>query len=270
MNILLQGASGTGKTTSLKTLAKIPELKVFAIFTEPRYDILGGDFLSKIHHCYVPPAAVGWSSLTQMARQINTLSNDSLQKLASIDGQKYTQFLTLINQCNDFIDQNGVHHGDVATWNTDRVLVIDGLTGVSKMARKLRVGSKPVLTQPDWGAAMTMVQEFIDALTTMTKCHLILITHIERETDEVSGSTKIMVSTLGRKLAPMIPPNFGDVIMATKNGSEFYWDTADGRADLKNGFLPIGSKIPSDYAPMFHKWQSMGGLYVPTAAPVAA
>jgi hypothetical protein len=258
-NVLLMGPTGTGKTTSLKTLVDIPGLEVFAIFTEPRYDILGKDLLDRIHWRYIAPSTANWQTLINSARSVNTMSTESLQKVNSPAGSAYNQMIDLMVLCNDFIDQNGQSFGDVLTWGTNRVLWLDGLTGISKMARKLKAGAKTVLTQPDWGVSMTMIQEFIDTLVNGTYCHMVLVAHVEREVDEITGATKTMVSTMGRKLAPMIPPNFGDVVLATKSGNDFSWSTAESGYDLKGAFLPNSSKLPPSFGPLLKQWQANGG-----------
>lgn len=257
-NVLLMGTTGTGKTTSLKTLIG-SGLEIFAIFTEPRYDILGSEILDQIHYRYIAPAASSWSGLMQTAKLVNQMSNESLQKMNQIAGNEYTQFIDVLSLCNNFIDQKGQEFGDVASWGTNRVLWMDGLTGISKMARKLKAGGKPVLTQPDWGVSMIMVQELVDTLVTGTYCHLVLVTHVEREIDELTGASRTMVSTLGRKLAPMIPPNFGDVVLAKKEGTEFSWSTAESGVDLKGAFLPIRPKLPPSFGPLLNEWKAKGG-----------
>jgi hypothetical protein len=261
------GPSGSGKTTSLKTLLDIPNLEVFAIFTDPRFDILGKEVLDRIHWRYLPPAVPGWDTLKRVASQVNKLSNEALQKLQSVEGSSFMQYIEFLDQCNDFVDQHGESFGDVCTWEPNRVLFIDGLTGLNKMARSLTVGAKATLTQPDWGSSQFMVTQIVDALTTTTKCHFIMTAHVERELDEINGGTRIMVSTLGRKLAPLIPINFGDVILVLREGQEFYWDTIDTRADLKPAFAEFGAKQKPSFVPLFKKWQRAGGVIAPHTQP---
>lgn len=264
INFLLLGPSGTGKTTSLKTLLKVRDkygVEPFFIFTEPRFDVLGKDFLDQVHWRYVPPAKVSWQVLVDLGKQINVMSNDALQKMQGVHNADCTQFLEILSLCNNFVDQRGEAFGDVATWGTNRILTIDGFTGLSKMSRQLAVGFKPTLSQPDWGVAMNNLAVFLDTITTSTRCHFILIGHVERETDEVTGGTKTMVSTLGRKLAPTVPVNFGDVVLAVREGAEFTWNTSDSRTDLKPGNLKIAAKLPADFVPAFDAWTSRGGIF---------
>lgn len=264
INFLLLGPSGTGKTTSLKTLLKVRDkygVEPFFIFTEPRFDVLGKDFLDQVHWRYIPPAKVSWRVLVDLGKQINVMSNDALQKMQGVHNADCTQFLEILSLCNNFVDQRGEAFGDVATWGTNRVLTIDGFTGLSKMSRQLAVGFKPTLSQPDWGVAMNNLAVFLDTITTSTRCHFILIGHVERETDEVTGGTKTMVSTLGRKLAPTVPVNFGDVVLAVRDGAKFTWNTSDSRTDLKPGNLKIAAELPADFVPAFDAWTSRGGIF---------
>lgn len=261
MNVLLMGPQGSGKTTSITTLLQVPNLRIFCEFTEPRFDILGQEFLNnpRVHWHYTPPVAAGWATLIQNAKQVNTMTNEALQKMTSVEGAKYVQFISLLQNCNDFVDQHGQHHGDVMQLGTDCVYVIDGLSGINRMARGLKVGAKVALTQPDWGACQQVILSFVEALTTNTKCHFVLIAHVERELDETMGGSKIMVRTLGRKLAPALPDNFSDIILTAKVGDKFFWDTANPQADLKTGFSTLGSALPPSFVPLFHAWNERVG-----------
>ncbi len=91
------------------------------------------------------------------------------------------------------------------------------------------------------------------------KCHFVLIAHVERETDAVLGGVKIMVSALGSKLAPKIPPMFSDVILTVREGSKWMWDTGSALADVKTRNLVVGQGLPADFRPIIEKWKSRGG-----------
>lgn len=256
--VLLMGPSGSGKTTSLKTLLDTG-IEVFAVFTEPRYDVLGADVLNRIHYRYLAPASLNWRTLTSTAQLVNSMTVESLTKLASTGGPEFQQLIDLYKLMNDFVDQNGESFGDVATWGTDRLLWIDSLTGINTMARKLKAGTRVTLTQPEWGICMTMIKETIDTLVTGLFCSFVLTAHIERELDEVSGMSRVMVSTMGRKLAPILPVNFSDVILTKRTSEGFFWSTVESDADVKSGFCPVGNKLPPSFAPLVARWLERGG-----------
>lgn len=256
--VLLMGPSGTGKTTSLRTLLS-EGFEIFAIFTEPRFDVLGAEVLSKIHYRYLAPASLNWQTLTSTARLVNSMTVESLTKLSSTGGPEFQQLIELYSLCNNFIDQHGQSYGDVASWGTDRLLWVDSLTGINSMARKLKAGTRVTLTQPEWGICMTMIRETIDTLVTGLFCPFVLTAHIERELDEVTGMSRVMVSTMGRKLAPLIPVNFSDVIMTKRTSEGFFWSTMEPDADVKHGFCPPGNKLPPSFAPLVANWQQRGG-----------
>ena len=95
------------------------------------------------------------------------------------------------------------------------------------------------------------------------RCHFVLLAHVERETDAVLGGVKIMVSTLGVKLAPKIPSMFSDVIYTVRQGDKWSWDTANSLADLKTRNLPIKSDLPPNFAPIVTKWYARATASLP-------
>jgi hypothetical protein len=97
-----------------------------------------------------------------------------------------------------------------------------------------------------------------------TQCFMVLISHVERETLEDTGASKVMASTLGKKLAPKIPRYFSDSVLAVRNADKFSWTTADSSADLKARNLPIADNIPPTYASMVEKWKKNSGVICPT------
>lgn len=258
-NVMLLGASGTGKTYSIRTLIS-QGITPFCIFTEPGFEVLGDIPPEQLHWHYIKPADQDWGSMIDSAKKINNLSFESLAKLSDINKRSYNQFVDLLTTLNSFkCDRTGQEYGDVCTWGTDRALVLDSLSGVNIMAMNLVVGSKPVKSMADWGVAMDNLERLIQKLCIDTQCHFVLTAHAERETDEVLGGSKIMASTLGRKLGPKIPRFFSDVILSQKDGARFSWSTAAAGADLKARNLPIADNLQPDFAQIVKTWLKQGG-----------
>ncbi len=255
--VILMGDSGTGKTYSIRTLIDAG-LEPFIIFTEPGMEVLG-DILEEVHWTYIPPAQIGWEGLSSIAKLVNTLDYDGIAKMRDSNKTRYQELLKIIEQCNDFVDQNGEHFGDVMTWGTDRVLVIDSLSGLNDMASQLTVGGKPVKGMQDWQVAQNMLKFFIDKLTTQCKCTFVLMTHLAREKDEITGGTTLMVSTLGQKLAPELPKYFSDAIQSIRTGDKFFWSTSGSNIAVKARNVSIGHQLPPSFKPLIESWKTRGG-----------
>jgi len=252
---MLLGGPGTGKTHSLRTLAACG-LEVFILATEYP-DVLLDTDAGKIHWHYVEPGKADWATLLANAKQINSLSNDMLQKMPGINKEKYRQFFEIYNALMDFpCDRTGKKYGNTSEWGPERVLVIDSLSGLSIMARDLAVGAKPIITQPDWGVMMHNLEMFINACTTGTRAWFILTAHLEKELDEVTGSSKLMASTLGRKLAPKLPRFFSDVVLCKRSGTTFSWDVSTNETDVKWRNLPLQGNLTQDFAQIHSAWKT--------------
>jgi hypothetical protein len=165
----------------------------------------------------------------------------------------------------NFTDQRtGEQFGPVDKWGPDKVLVVDGLTGMSDFAMTMVVGKKPVKSQTDWGIAQDALYRTLKTFTDTCKCHFILLAHVEREVDEVQGGTKVTVSTLGKKLPPKIPPMFSDVILSVRTGNKWSWSTANTLCDLKTRNLEVADNIIPDFSLIINKWKSRGGKFTAT------
>ena len=125
---------------------------------------------------------------------------------------------------------------------------------------QLVIGGKAVRSQSDWGIAQDQVEKILRMLCDSCACHFVLIAHVERELDPVSGGVKLMPSTLGKALAPKISAMFSDLILATRQGDKWTWDTANPMADLKTRNLPVRADNPPDFGPIIAKWKSRGGV----------
>lgn len=252
---LLLGGSGAGKTHSIRTLVEAG-LEVFVLFTEPGMEVLADLPPEKLHWHYIPPASPDWKDMIDSARKINTLSFKQLAEMSDINKGKYSDFLQVLTALSDFpCDRTGLKYGGVDTWDGNRVIVVDSLSGISIMAMNLVTGSKPVKSMADWGVAMDNLERLIMRLCVDTKCHFVLLSHQEREVDEITGGTQVTVSTLGKKLAPKIPRFFSDVIHVKREGAKFSWSTATHNTDLKSRTLPIADNLPPTFAPIIEAWR---------------
>lgn len=256
--VLLMGDTGTGKTHCIRTFLD-NGITPFIIFTEPGMETLG-DILDQCHWKYIPAKTAAWSELAESLKKVNTLSFDSLTKAADVNKGKYIGFLDVINQCNDFIDQNGESFGDVAKFGTDRVLVIDSLSALNDMAMQLVVGGKVTRAIQDWMVAQNTLEMLINKLVSDLSCFFLLTAHLEREKNEVTGAMEVMVSTLGRKLGPKLPKYFSDVIEAKREGKDFFWST-DGRAVAsKARNVDISAKLQPTFTSLIKTWKERGGV----------
>lgn len=267
-NVLLEGPTGTGKTFSVGTLVDAG-LEVFylGIGEGAGIESLIGYFADQgkpvpknLHYAFIGASDYGFAEMISTANLINTLSNDALTKIQDTNKSKHNQFIKLFQQLSNFVDQNGESFGPVDKWDTNRVIVIDALTGINTAAMSLVAGGKPIKSLPDWGIAMDQVEKLLRKLTDGCRCHFVLISHVEREVDQVLGGVKITVGTLGNKLAGKIPPMFSDVILAYREGAKFYWSTANAQADLKSRNLPLTEHIPPDFKQIVSKWRSRSGI----------
>lgn len=87
------------------------------------------------------------------------------------------------------------------------------------------------------------------------KCFFVLIAHIQREKDEIQGGTKIMVDALGTKLAPKVPKDFGDVVLAVRDGTKYCWSTTALQVDLKAATLPLSDKLDPTFKHIVDAWK---------------
>jgi hypothetical protein len=266
-NCLLMGPAGTGKTHAIGTLVEAG-VEVFYLGLEPGLESLLGYFTDRgkpipenLHWHNLEAPRASFADFLDSATKVNTMALDSLAKMSDPNRGKHNQFLKLIESLNNFPDdRTGKAFGCVDSWTPSRALVIDGMAGLARAAMSLVVGGKPVKSQADWGIAQDQVEKIVRMLTDNCRCHFILIAHVEREVDAVLGGVKLMVSTLGKALAPKLPPMFSDVILTVREGSKFTWDTGSAMADVKTRNLAIAQGLPADFRAIVQKWASRGGV----------
>lgn len=268
--VLLLGGTGSGKTHSIITLLKAG-IKPFVIFTEPGQATLARQLkknnysLDDVAWQYIPPAAQDFASMQRMSQKLNTMSFKLIAGMTDPDRSQFSQWIRVLEACANFVDdKTGKSYGNIGTWNTDRALVLDSLSGLNEMAMSLIVGARPTRDVSDWMVAQNNLHGFIQKLTVDMKCHFVLTGHLERIKDEVSGAVKLMPLTLGQKLAPKIPLNFDEVILTRNVGGEFSWSTAEDNIELKARYLEIRSKLQPSFVPLIESWKESGGVILPT------
>lgn len=269
VKVLLEGPTGTGKTHAIGTLVDCG-LEVFYLSIDSGRESLIGYYTDK--NKPVPPnlhwhdmETADWSFKTMIAAAENTtnMTYDALSRVNDPNKSTYNQYINLLKALHDFPDDvTGKKFGDASTWGTDRVLVLDALTGINTCVMAMVVGTKPVISPGEWGVGMQHVEKLIKKFVSM-RCHFVLLAHVEREIDEIAGGLKITVGTLGKKLAPKLPPMFGDVILAQRQGTKWFWSTADSQSDLKARNLPVAEGLTPSFVPIIAKWESRGGRRTP-------
>lgn len=254
--ILMVGSTGSGKTHAIRTLIDAG-LKVFVQFTEPGMEVIADIPCEKgLHWHYTPPADVSWAELMDAADKMNKFSLKALSEMSDINKSKYRGFYDFLSSMSNLTcDRCAKSFGAADYLDDSWAIVNDSLSGISVMQMNLVVGGKPIASQADWGMAMKNLENYINKFAGGIQCMAIMMAHLERETDEVTGASINMASTLGKKLAPKIPRFFSDVIHARREGTVFSWSTATINTDLKARNLPIGENIPPTFVPIVKKWQ---------------
>lgn len=266
-NVLLMGPSGTGKTHALHQLADTG-LETFCLFLEPGLETLIGYYADQgkpippnLHWHYLQPKVQGFDQLKSAADNIGKFDLAGLSKMKDMRRSQSNQLLDLYTILNDFPDQKtNQNYGPVDSWDNRRVLAIDSLSALNRIAMDAVVGTKPVKDMAEWGIAQNQIMSLLHKLTSGCNCHFVLIAHVERETDLVLGGVKLMVSSLGKAITGQIPQPFSDVILSVREGDKFYWDTANSMADVKTRNLPIQSKLPPSFETIWRKWEERKAL----------
>jgi len=256
-NVLVMGPVSGGKTHSCRTLITenlVDEL--FILATEPGIETIMGDMpTDRVHWKYIAPAATSWETMIQNAQYVNKWGPEQLQKMNWPNKGEYTQFIEVLKALSNFTcDRTGEEFGQVDEFGPNRALVLDGLSGLSKMAMDIVVGAKPVKTQPEWGIAQDNVRNILDKCCYETKCTFVLLAHVNRNKDEVTGGTYITIDTLGQKLAPDIPKPFDEVIYADRDRGKFKWATERANTDLKDRLLSFDSDLEPNFKLLWDAW----------------
>lgn len=279
-SLINMGAPGSGKTHALLTLESLHEqlgcppleLGVISLDRNTR-PILGnweanpkpGKGVCKIRTILPRDEKAktrGFDDLISLMKAANSLNNEAIQK-ASFSRSDCTQLIDVVGNLKNFVADDGTNWGDITTWGTRRILCFDGLSGLSRAAKQLAVGMKPALTHPEYQVIMNTLSELLKTVLYDVKCHVVLLAHLAREKDEVSGAERIYPDVIGRKLGPVIGQDFSDIVMQKFSAGSWYWTTNDYQAELKATHLPVAEKMPADFKHMFLTpktgWYARGG-----------
>lgn len=256
----LIGPAGTGKTTSLVTLIE-SGLKLRMIATEPTapnrvLDEIIARKLNPDHFdwMHISPSTPSWDAMKKAGSLVGSLS---LKQIADLQPDKQTAaWSNLLNGIANFkSDKSGKELGDATEWGSDYAFVIDGLSGINVMSRNLTVGLKPNPSPGEWGVMQHNILSLMGKLTADCTSFFVLVAHVERENNEITGMTNITLSTLGSKLAPKLPPLFSNVIYAKRIGKNFLWSTAEPGVDTKPTDLPLEDNLIPSFKPIVDKFR---------------
>lgn len=255
---LLMGAPGGGKTTSLTTMIEAG-IELFVLITDP-----GGEEalidamelkklpMDKLHWHYVAAASPSWETLMKQAKLINMMGYKALADIKSgIEKNDYQQFMELIKACEDFpCDRTGKTYGPIDKWGTDKCFALDSLSGVNTMALDMMIGAKPTAHMGEYGVSMNALHKFCTKLVADLDCFLVVNAHILK-----GEGLSIIVDVLGTKLAPKFPKDYSDVVLAYREGSDFYWSTSALEVDLKARTLPLSHKLTPSFDQVVTSWK---------------
>lgn len=259
-SILLMGVSGAGKTYSISTLLEAG-LEVFVVSTEPHglealLDVVSEKKLplAKLHWRYIGPARPGFESLAKQGALISQVDQKFLADQKPGD-RSNAAWIEMLKTFVDFHDEkDGKSYGDVTKFGADKAIVVDSLSGISSMAMDVTIGDKVTANPGEWGIAMRALDKFLLTCTSDLKCFFVMTAHIEREEDAITGASRVMASTLGKKLAPQIPKFFSEVVLADSDTKgdvrEFFWSTNTPNHVLKARSLPLAAKLQPSFGPI--------------------
>lgn len=269
-SVLLMGPLGSGKTRTVESILAAG-LEVFYIATEPGFEDVFGQFAGgmpsaeRLHWHYIPPVKDSMAVTMEKAKLIMKTSDQALKAMGGVNRERHNQILDFMQQCNDFEDQRtGKKYGDYSTWGPDRCLFVDGLSGLTTMAVKMKIGDKPYMEQNDYYAVQQILLDISNTLVSNSKCLFVLTAHQEYETNPVTGTQQLMASTAGKALAPVLPRNYSDAIVTkrklnTDGSLSFYWDNVDPNATVKWRNLPPKTDHKPDFGPLIANWRAKIG-----------
>ena len=265
--ILIIGASGTGKTRSIGTLVdwaarQTPPRNVRVLFTENGLETLLGYWLDRsvmvpdnLAYHVVTTKAIPLADLMDAAKKVGILNYKAITEMVDPNRSTNNPYYKIMEVLAKFVDdRTGKDCGNIGTWTATDIFVIDSLSELANACFKMVIGNKPTASPSDYGVAQNNLLNFLRYLTQGFAPTVVLTAHVQRQTDEITGSVKLQTKAIGKAMGDDIPQLFSEVVGAVREGTSWYWDTANSSLDTKTRYLPIASKIPPDFAQIMDRW----------------
>jgi len=276
-SVILEGEMGSGKTHALRSLLIDKDGKfdgpsvsgieyVFMINHEGGFeDVLGDIPASKLGWFYLPASEGSFAGLQAMVRTINTQHPDVIQKMGGINKHLYPEFDKLLGLCNELVDQRtGKKLGPVFNLPANWCLWYESISALSEIAKNNAIGDKPFMELRDYQMVQNPIRKFLNHLVFNTKCLFVATAHLERETNESNFQQELTISTVGRKLGPLLPRFFSDVIITERVDdlgtnqqytSKFLWHTVKPGVRTKTRNLPWAQNLKPDFTPLLKNFR---------------
>lgn len=278
-SIILVGENGSGKTHSLQTLLvdangkfdgpPVSGIERVVMLTHEggHEDVLGHIPKSRLSWNYLPTTEGSFAGLQAMVRMINTQSNKTIAAMDGVNRHLYPQFDQILGLCTDFKDQRdgGKSLGPVFGFPQNWCFWYESISALSEIARNNAVGDKPFMELIDYQKVQNPIRKFLNHLVFSTKCLFVATAHMERETNENNFQSELNISTVGKKLGPLLPRFFSDVIntervdtLGANNQytSQFVWNTVKPGMRTKTRNLSWGAGLKPDFVPLVSNFRN--------------
>lgn len=215
--------------------------------------------MDHIHYKRIQSHPEGLDQLEEIAKKLNTLPWASVNVASTVAPKRFTGFMEVIQTLKNFVcDRCGASFGSVLTWQADRAIVLDSVSGLNDIVMGSVAGNSITKSQPQYGTAQTQEMSIIHTLL-QCKPHFICIGHLTRAADD-TGNITVSTDLIGVKLGPGFPKIFGEVYMSYKDGIGFFWDANNGKVSTKSRIFSVQenlNKIKQDFGPIIQRWYAL-------------
>lgn len=268
-NILLNGESGVGKTFALGTFIDWCQkngIEPFYFDIERSLETLLGYWRDKgveipscLHWHQTTVAPVTLAQMLTAAKDTGDLSYEMLTKRKDPNRGANNSFWKILAAMSNFKDdRTKKEFGPVDKFGVDKAFILDSFTELSNAAAKMQIGSASTMAPPDYGVAQNHLMNFLRLCTQGMSCTFVMTAHPSRDKDEVTGTVRTSIKTVGTAIQPEIPPLFSDVIYAVREGNKFSWDTAAYGVVTKTRYLGYKAGISPDFGQIMDLWRKRG------------